>query len=101
MLKHIENEYRADFDILVDSFADDLNLRTVSNLPMISIYFNPKDFPGKYVARVFDIRPGAVHATRYIMVDENLEEMRRSIPTGFSCMNRTPEDDPELLEVWF
>jgi hypothetical protein len=68
---------------------------------MISIYFNPKDFPGKYVARVFDIRPGAVHATRYIMVNENLEEMRRSIPAGFSCTNRTPEDDPELLEVWF
>jgi hypothetical protein len=101
MLKEIENKCRADFDILVDSFVEDVDIRTLSALPMISIYFNPKDFPGKYVARVFDIRPGAVHVTRYIMINESLEKMRSSIPAGFSCMNRTTEDDPELLEVWF
>lgn len=100
MRKAIDNEYRADFDILVDSFVEDLDLRTISNFPMISIYSNPKDYQGKYVARVFDIGPGEVRATRYIMVSENLEELRNAMPAGFFSVGKTPEDDPELLEVW-
>lgn len=101
MRKAIDNKYRADFDILVDSFIEDLDLRTISNFPMISIYGNPKDYPGKYVARVFDIRPGEVRATRYIMISENLEELRSAMPSELSFMDKTPKDDPELLEVWF
>lgn len=101
MLKRIKNVCRDDFDILVDSFVEDIDLRTITNFPMISIYGKPKDYPGKYVARVFDVRPGEVSATRYIMVSENLEELRNAMPSGFSPVGKTPEDDPDLLEVWF
>ena len=31
MLKKIKNEYRADFDILVDSFVEDIDIRTILN----------------------------------------------------------------------
>lgn len=101
MQKPIDNRFRADFDILLDSIRDDIDLRTISNFPMISIYYNPKDYPGKYVARVFDIRPGEVRPTRYIMLNDNLEELRSAMPVEFSYMDKTPKDDPELLEVWF
>jgi len=101
MIKPINNEYRADFDLLVDSFRVDLNLRTISTFPMISIYKSPKDYPRKYVARVFDIRPGEVHATRYVMISDDLEVLRAALPNGFSYIDKTPKDDPELVEVWF
>lgn len=101
MRKQVDNKYRADFDILVDSFMEDLDLRTISNFPLISIYFNPKDYPDNYVARVFDMRPGEVHVTRYIMVSADLEKLRNAMPSGFSYMDKTSSDDSELVEVWF
>lgn len=100
MKKAIENKHRADFDILVDSFKDDIDLRTITNFPMITIYFNPKDYPNKYVAQVFDIRPGEVYGTRYIMLSDELEGLRQRMPEGFHRMNRMPDDDTSILEVW-
>jgi hypothetical protein len=101
MRRSINNNLRADFDISVDSFIEDINLRTISEFPMIGVYYNPKDYPKKYVARVFDIRPGEVYATRYIMICDSLEELRSVMPDGFSRMNKSLNDDPELVEVWF
>lgn len=99
MQKPIDNKYRADFDIMIDSYAD-IDIRKISSLPMISIYFNPKDYPDQYVARVFDIRPGTVYATRYVMISNNLGELQRAMPNGFERMDRFPNDEHELLEVW-
>lgn len=101
MQKPIDNKFRADFDILINSFTEDIEIRKISNLPMISIYFDPKDYPGKYVARVFDISVGKVNATRYIMLSDNLEDLRSAMPTNFTHMDKSPNDDPQLLEVWF
>ena len=101
MKKVVENKHRADFDILVDSFKKDIEIKTLSAFPMITIYFNPDDYPNKYVARVFDIRPGDVQRTRYIMLGDDLEEIRLRIPEGLYRKNRCPEDDAKILEVWF
>lgn len=101
MQQVINNTFRADFDIQIESFSEDIDLKTISRFPMISIYKNPKDYPDKFVARVFDIQPGKVYATRYIRISEDIDELRRSMPSEFSFLDRTPMDDPELVEIWF
>lgn len=100
MLKQVENITRADFDILADSFAEDLDLLDISKFPLISVYLNPKDYPGKFVARLFDIQAGHVCITRYIMISDSLEDIRNEMPAGLYRLDRTQDDDLELLEVW-
>jgi len=100
VLKQVENITRADYDILADSFAEDLDLLDISNFPLVSIYFNPKDYAGKFVARLFDIQAGDVCSTRYIMIRDSLEDIRKEMPAGLYRLDRTQDDDLELLEVW-
>ena len=96
----IENKYRADYDILIDSIEEDVDLGALSDFPIITIYFDPTDYPGKYVARIFDIRPGEVCRLQYIMLGESLEEIRLRMPESFVRMDRKLEDDEKILEVW-
>lgn len=65
-------------------------------LPLIAIYHNPSDFPGKFVARVYDLNEASpVH-----MVKNSLEEIRNRIPLEMSRLNRHQDDDPVIVEVW-
>ena len=69
-------------------------------LPNFTVFFNPQDFPGKYVVRLFD---GNL-PTRLLVVKNTLEEARAAIPQapplGFVRMERSPNDDPVIVEVW-
>jgi hypothetical protein len=100
MINQIQNKVRADFDLLVDSLADDIDFSKITVFPMITVYSNTNDYPGKFVARIFDIRGGSVYATRYIMLKDSLQELRDCIPVNFVRMQRRDEDDPNILEVW-
>ena len=101
MRTYIVNHERADMDIIVDSFINDLDLRSMTLMPIITIYKNTtKDYPGKYVARLFDIRPGEVQFTRYIMLSDKLNEIRRGIPHNMTMFMPQENDDPVVLETW-
>ena len=101
MRTYIENKERADMDIIVDSFIYDLDLYEMTNMPIITIYKNTtKDYPGKYVARLFDIKPGEILYTRYIMLSDNLEKIRSEIPPNMIMMLPQKNDDPVVLETW-
>ncbi|MBO9129882.1 hypothetical protein [Bacillus sp. 165] len=65
-------------------------------IPIIAVYENPADFPGKYVARLFDLQ----QITNYIIVKDTLAEIRECIPSAFNKMPRSQEDDPTILEIW-
>jgi hypothetical protein len=67
------------------------------SMPLITVYRNPSDFKGKFVARLFDLEK----PTEYVIVKDTLEEVRAVIPPHFSRFARFEEDDPVIVEVWW
>ena len=65
-------------------------------IPVISVFFNTEDYPGKFVARLFD---RGAH-TPLITTADTLEELREKIPSNMVKMDRHPKDDPCIVEVW-
>ena len=82
-------------DKVVKSF--DMNsLIKITRLPLICIYNSPSDYPGKYVARLWDVdKP-----TNMVAVAESLEEIREAKPADMVIMQRQPQDDPVIVETW-
>lgn len=82
-------------DKVVESF--DLNrIMKSTKFPIICIYNNPKDYPGKYIARLWDVNK----ATNIVAVAESLEEIRKTKPADMVIMDRQPKDDPVIVETW-
>lgn len=82
--RQVESAYNIDFSNL--------------QFPMITVYKSPKDYPGMYVARVYDLQ----HPTNTIIVKQRLEELQRDIlkNTGMLFIRRFEEDDPSMVGVW-
>ena len=65
--------------------------------PIIAVYENPKDFPGRIVARIFETNV----PTDIIIVKQSLEEMQQDLSkTGMIFLPRTKQDDPVLIGTW-
>jgi len=64
--------------------------------PLITIYADPSDYPGKYVARLFDMST----PTTYISIADTMDEIRSTIPRTMIRLSRQPNDDPCIVEVW-
>lgn len=82
-------------DITVERF--NLNqIRRTSRAPIICVYSSPEDYPGKFVARLWDLNK----PTRYIAVAETLEAIREIIPEGMIRFSRDERDSPCIVESW-
>lgn len=64
------------------------------------IYNSPRDYPGKFVVRRWEIRPGIPIPTSDVGTADTLEEIRRMIPSGLYRLPRFDEDEPQIVEVW-
>jgi hypothetical protein len=66
-------------------------------LEIWTVYENPSDFPGKFVARLFiNDKP-----TSLIMVTDELKVIRRRLQNkGFVRLPRATTDDPVIVECW-
>ena len=65
-------------------------------LEIFTVYFNPLDYPGLYVVRVFwNATP-----TVYGWTAPTLEEVRARLPRGLVCLPREPGDEPQIVECW-
>jgi hypothetical protein len=83
-------------DKVVKSF--DLNLlMKITRIPIITVCYNTEDYPGKYVARVWDVD----QLTYLVAIADSLEEIRKAKPPGMMLVNRLPGDKPEIVETWF
>ena len=73
---------------------------TTEIMPMAVIYKKPKDYPDKYVVRIFDGKTG--RPTNLIILRNTLEECREDIKaSGYSaCLQRSKYDDPVIVETW-
>ncbi len=64
-------------------------------MEIFTIYYNPTDYPGKYVARRFNPGPDPEP-----LAVGSLEEVRAAVPKGLVFMPRFPLDDPCIVETW-
>ena len=67
---------------------------------MAVIYRKPKEYPDKYVVRIFDGKTGK--PTNATILRNTLEECREDIKaSGYSaCFLRSIYDDPIIVESW-
>ena len=71
----------------------------ICKLPIITIYKSPKDYEGKYVARLFDILPSA-KPLKYIVIRNSLECIRECIPLNMTNLGRFEKDDKCIVESY-
>lgn len=70
------------------------------NLHMWTVYDRPTDHPDEVVARLWFAAAEPI-ATPALLKSADLEELRSAfIQTGYSCIPRSPGDDPKIVEVW-
>jgi hypothetical protein len=70
-------------------------------LSMWTVYASPSDFPGKYVARRWDIKAGESHPTTDSLLAERIERLReRFAQMGLHCIPAQPGEDPCIVETW-
>lgn len=68
-----------------------------ATIPIITVYRNPADYPGKFVARVWDTdRP-----TNLAAIADTYEELLQAIPVN-QMVRMAPDarDDPAIVETW-
>lgn len=65
-------------------------------LPIYTVYFDTKDYPGRYVVRLF----ATDKPTTWARSAETLDEVRALIPPGLVRLLRHPDDEPTIVEVW-
>lgn len=65
-------------------------------LPMWVIYFNPSDYPDKYIARkwIFD------NPTNEILIADSITAIRNMLPRGLYRIPSSTYDDPVIVETW-
>ena len=68
-----------------------------TTFPIITVYNSPTDYPGQYVARLWDInRP-----TNLAAVADTYEGLLAAIPTQqMHRVERDPKDNPAIVETW-
>lgn len=66
------------------------------------IFFNPTDYPGKYVLRRFQVGPGTVTPeAEPDGVFETLEDAREVFRgSTLVRIERDPNDEPQIVETW-
>jgi hypothetical protein len=74
----------------------------MSGLPMWTIYHSPKDFPGRYVARLWLVGGGSPEPkpTDRFVTSNSLDGVRAMLPPGLTCLQRSDDDDPVIVETW-
>lgn len=71
------------------------------------VYWNPSDFPGRFVVRRQvavapnpSIPDGIWCDPDPLAVVDTLDEARAAVPGWLTCLPRSPDDHPVVVEVW-
>src|SRR5580693_4085319 len=65
------------------------------------VFYNPGDYPGKWVLRGFDVKPEGPQPHADCVVADSLAEIRAAVPVGLWPLPRNRHDDPAIYESWF
>ena len=55
----------------------------------------PAEYPNQFVARLLTSKP-----TPYVLLADNLAELRAMLPSQLTHLKRSPADPPEVVELW-
>lgn len=72
----------------------------IPTLSMWVVYDHPADAPDTFVARRWDVTAGDPTATSYLFTADTLEDLRAKLPLGLTRLDRSPLDDPVIVETW-
>ena len=65
-------------------------------LELWTIYDSPIDLPGRFVARKWLMD----QPTNELLLDKTLDGLGAKLPQGLTCLQRSPQDDPRIVETW-
>lgn len=65
-------------------------------LELWTVYDSPNDLPGRFVARKWLLD----QPTSELLQDKTLDELRVKLPPGLTRLERSPQDDPKIVETW-
>ena len=72
-----------------------------STLIMWVVYDHPSDYPDDFVARKWILTKNGMLPTETALSGPSIDLLRYMLAeNGLSRMERLPEDDPVVLEVW-
>lgn len=72
-----------------------------NELSIWTVYKDPADYPGKYVARRFLITGGGSHATPEVVINDSLEVIQGVMTDrGLTKLPRSPGDERQIVESW-
>ena len=79
-----------------------LHVPRVDAVTFVVVYKNPRDFPGKFVVRRWDVLPGAEDAIPDMVCTavDTIDAARALVPSRMQNLGRVSIDDPAILEVW-
>ena len=70
-------------------------------LTMWTVYDHPRDVPDVYVARRWSIGRDGVRAERLSITAGSIELLRDHLgAVGLTRLERSPHDDPVIMECW-
>lgn len=70
-------------------------------LQMWTIYDHPTDYPFLFVARKFEVDAAGPRPTTEVFVAPSIDRVRfEMVRRGLTCLTRSPEDDPKIVETW-
>lgn len=66
-----------------------------------TVYFNPKDYPNKYIVRKFEVLSQKEPLPREVIYEgKSLYQARRAIPCNCICFKRHNDDEKPIVETW-
>lgn len=69
-------------------------------LTMLTIYWDPSDYPGRFVVRRWTATNPPTPDPKACAVCLTLTEARAAVPDGLVRIPRHPTDDPVIIETW-
>lgn len=73
----------------------------MGDLPMWVVYDRPSDYPAHYVARQHVVGIAGQQPTDRAMVSDTLDSIRLALANlGLTCITRSADDDPAIVETW-
>lgn len=74
----------------------------MSKLAMWVVYDSPSDYPGKFVARRWEVGAEGPRPTESMIIMEDLEALRDvlMVEMGLVKLMRSDGDDPKIVETW-
>ena len=86
-------------DIILDQITStELDAVVIEGkMPIIAIYQNSIEYPGKLAARIWTTSAEGPWPTNYVVIRDTLKELRESLPANMIGFTRDPQDDPSLV----